>query len=83
MTTPSPYLLQWHIYQDLKPKLNQLVLVFRNKRKKYTVARLMTFKGPDTKEYYHWVTEYGTCHEAEPEDAWWGILPYSKKETYT
>lgn len=74
---------RWNIYGDIQPELRKLVLIFRDERKKYCIGRLMEFGSADGKMYYHWVTEYGHCHQAKKEDAWIKIPPYTKQEIYS
>jgi len=69
------YMDEWNLLQSEEPIYGSLVLVWRKRNRKYTIARLEINQSPyeEEKSPYKnldWVTEHGSTHQANPEDRW-------------
>lgn len=76
---------EWLPFAFEKPEKGKLVLVWRAKREKYTVARYETFQRHEEDgggEYEGWVGEYSTIHEVEPDDCWLPFPAFERTKVY-
>lgn len=60
----------WYKFVNDSPKHGSYVVVFRNKRNKYMIAKLVKLKADDGGDKIEWVTEHGNVHCPDMEDLW-------------
>ncbi len=64
---------EWTFCHVGTPDTEQFVLVFRNKNKKYMIAKFIENKNKEENQEensHDWVTQHSVCHRVDDDDLW-------------
>lgn len=72
----------WIKWGQEKSPVDEWVLVFRMKNKKYMIAKCSTLRDECGNLLEHWVTQHGNVHDPDLRDAWISFEPFSEFISY-